>query len=67
VSVWTSKKALGIKIGLVGFLVAIGAVPVRLFLSHDGGFWLAAVGIAIGFVGIGLHFARLFFGTDEVV
>ena len=62
----SNAKLLGIKVGLLGFLIALSGLPVRLWLSRDGGFLIGAAGIAIGFVGIGLHFAGSLFGTDKV-
>lgn len=54
------RKLLGLRIGVVGGCVAAGGWVVAVYASQPVGFILAAAGIGIGFVGMGIHYVNMF-------
>ena len=46
----------GLRLGLIGFLVAVCGVGVAFITSLAIGYWLGLAGMSLGFFGIGLHF-----------
>ena len=54
------RKLLGLRIGTVGFVLAICGWLVTVFSSQHYGFILASSGIGIGFVGMAVHFINMF-------
>jgi len=54
------KKFLGLRIGVIGFCVALAGWLVAVYASHPAGFILVATGVGIGFIGMGIHFVNMF-------
>ncbi len=54
-----SEKAKGLRIMLVGLLLAIAGVPFVFFLEPVAQF-LVAIGVIVGFVGFGVQIVYLF-------
>jgi len=54
------RKLLGLRIGVVGGCLAVGGWVVAVYASQPVGFMLAATGIGIGFVGMGIHYVNMF-------
>jgi hypothetical protein len=59
------RKLRGLKVGVVGFCIALLGWLVGVFLSRTAGFAVAVLGIAVGFVGMGIHFMLMFSSDDE--
>lgn len=51
---------IGVKVGGLGFVIAVVGAIFAFQIDHDKGHALAAVGIALGFIGVGLHLAEMF-------
>lgn len=49
------RKLLGLRIAVVGFLVALGGWLVGVFLSTSVGYYIVAFGVTVGFVGVPIH------------
>jgi hypothetical protein len=49
------KRLHGLRIGIVGFCIAAAGWLVAVYLSGHVGFYVSAVGVAIGFVGMAVH------------
>lgn len=54
------RKLLGLKIGVVSFCIALLGWLVGVLVNHSVGFVIVALGIALGFVGMAIHFVRMF-------
>lgn len=48
----------GIKVALVGFLVALAGVTLAFTLFPRLGYWLGVLGVLMGMLGAVLHFAK---------
>jgi hypothetical protein len=59
------SKYRGLKIGFVGFCVAVLGWLVAVFIAGTLGFWLVVLGVAIGFVGMIVHFVMMFAPTEK--
>lgn len=55
-----TRRLLGLRIGIIGFCVAVGGWLVTVYASQPAGFILAASGIGVGFVGMGIHYVNMF-------
>ena len=53
---------LGLKIGVVGFFIALCGWLMTIYICGKSGLVLVAVGVLVGFVGMLIHFFFLFFG-----
>lgn len=56
----------GLKIGFGGFCVAALGWLVAVFIAGTLGFWLVVLGVAIGFVGIIVHFVIVFTARKKI-
>lgn len=54
-----SKKAIGIKIGLLALLLVIFSIPIYV-LSEKVGIFILSIGLLSGFIGIFIHFIMSF-------
>lgn len=54
------RKLLGLRVGVVGFLVALSGWLVAVFLSATVGYYIVALGVAVGFVGFPIHIYNMF-------
>lgn len=57
------KRLLGLRIATVGFCIALSGWFVMVYLSSQLGFWVAACGVAIGFVGVATHMVTILRGN----
>ena len=51
---------IGVKLGGLGFTIAMVGAVFAFKIDHEIGHTLAAVGITLGFIGVGLHLAEMF-------
>jgi len=51
---------IGMKVGGLGFVIAVVGAIFAFQIDHEGGHTLAAVGITLGFIGVGLHLVEMF-------
>jgi len=56
---------LGVKIGVVGFFIALCGWLVAIYINEKAGFVFIAVGILTGFAGMVVHFYYMFFGNKN--
>ena len=54
------RKLLGLRISVAGFLVALSGWLVGVFLSGSVGYYIVALGVAVGFVGFPIHIYNMF-------
>lgn len=54
------RKLLGLRIGVAGFCLAAGGWLVAVYASQSAGFILAATGVGMGFIGMGIHYVNMF-------
>ncbi|BAZ94902.1 membrane protein [Thiohalobacter thiocyanaticus] len=54
------RKLLGLRIGVVGFVVALCGWLVAVFLSASVGYYIVVLGIVTGFVGFPIHIYNMF-------
>jgi len=60
-----SVHLLGIKIGVVGFLIALCGWLVAIYINEKTGFVFGVVGFVVGFAGMLIHFYYMFFGDKN--
>jgi len=58
------RKLLGMRIAVVGFVIALGGWLVAVFLSKSAGYWIAMPGIFLGIVGLCIHVINLIPRSD---
>ncbi|HQY46898.1 MAG TPA: hypothetical protein PLE38_08110 [Usitatibacteraceae bacterium] len=51
---------IGMKVGGLGFVIAVVGAILAFQVDHEKGHALAAVGITLGFIGVGLHLVEMF-------
>jgi hypothetical protein len=51
---------IGMKVGGLGFVMAVIGAIFAFQIDHESGHTLAAVGITLGFIGVGLHLGEMF-------
>jgi len=54
------RKLLGLRIGVVGFVVALSGWLVAVFLSASVGYFIVALGVIASFVGFPIHIYNMF-------
>ena len=54
------RKLLGLRIVVVGFLVALCGWMIGAFLSTSVGYYIVVLGVAAGFVGFPIHIYNMF-------
>jgi uncharacterized membrane protein len=54
------RKLLGLRIGVVGFVVALCGWLVAIFLSATVGYYIVVFGVLVGFVGFPIHIYNMF-------
>lgn len=55
-----ARKLKGLKVGTLGGLIAFSGLLVAIFISYQVGYWIAVLGIVIGFIGMGMHLVAMF-------
>lgn len=55
-----ARKLMGMRVGVVGFVIALSGWLVAVFSSATIGYYIAVFGVAIGFVGMAIHYYNLF-------
>ena len=60
-----SKHFLGLRIGVVGFFIALSGWLVAIYIHGKIGFGLAVIGMLSGFFGVLVHFYYMFGGSKN--
>ncbi len=60
-----SKHFVGLRVGVVGFFIALCGWLVAIYINGITGFVLVAVGIFVGFIGMLVHFYFMFYGSKH--
>lgn len=54
------RNLLGLRIGVAGFVIALCGWLVAVFLSASVGYYIVALGVVAGFVGMPIHIYNMF-------